>query len=336
MIPSVARRSADHSALPLSFGQFTVTLKAVRDLPLPRYAGSMFRGAFGRALQHVVCVTRTFECAPCLLKDRCVYPYVFETPPPADTPVMRRYTAVPHPFVLIPPDGGRTVASAAMFELGLTLIGRARHWLPHFIFAIERMGRIGLGRGRVPVTVTEVSAWRDGRPFRVYASDEGRLAATDAFAHTLALPLCPPDEGEFTAPPARLTLEFVTPLRMKSNERLATSLEFSVFFRTLLRRLALLSHFHCDGDSSRMAFREWIARAHGIRTLSSTLAWQDWTRYSSRQRTTMQLGGLLGRVTFEGPLAPFLPFLRAGEVTHVGKATSFGLGRYRLLSHHGV
>lgn len=63
----------------------------------------MFRGAFGRALQHVVCVTRTLDCPPCALKDRCLYPYVFETPPPPDAQIMRKYPAAPHPFVLTPP-----------------------------------------------------------------------------------------------------------------------------------------------------------------------------------------------------------------------------------------
>lgn len=318
-------------ALPLSFGQFTVSLKAERELPLPRYAGSMFRGAFGRALQHVVCVTRTLDCPPCLLKDRCLYPYVFETPPPADTQVMRKYPAAPHPFVLIPPVGGRTVTPAATFDLGLTVIGRALRWLPHFIFAIERMGRIGLGRGQVQATVTEVCGWREGRSFRLYAPEEGTLAAAETCTQTLALPVRPPSKPGSTAPPERLTIEFLTPLRVKSEEQLATSLDFPLLIRALLRRLAHLSYFHCGGDSSRVAFRDWIALAETVRTVASTLTWYEWTRYSSRQGTTMQLGGLLGHISFEGPLAPFRPFLRAGEVTHVGKATSFGLGQYRLL-----
>ncbi len=44
----------------------------------------------------------------------------------------------------------------------------------------------------------------------------------------------------------------------------------------------------------------------------------------------MKLGGFVGRITFEGDLTPFLPYIRIGEAVHVGKATSFGLGRYRI------
>jgi len=58
------------------------------------------------------------------------------------------------------------------------------------------------------------------------------------------------------------------------------------------------------------------------------LRWYDWERYSSRQETRMRLGGLVGEVEFEGELAEFLPYLFLGELIHLGKGTSFGLGRY--------
>ncbi len=193
------------------------------------------------------------------------------------------------------------------------------------------MGRIGLGSDRVGATVVEVRGWRDGRSFRLYSPGEGILAATEAFMQTIGLPFHPSGAPGTDHTPERIAIEFVTPLRVKAQERLATALEFHVLMRALLRRLAHLSYFHCGGDSSRVAFRDWIALAETVRTVASALTWREWTRYSSRQGTTMQLGGLLGRVSFEGHLAPFRPFLRAGEVTHVGKATSFGLGRFRLL-----
>ncbi|HWP57257.1 MAG TPA: CRISPR system precrRNA processing endoribonuclease RAMP protein Cas6, partial [Candidatus Acidoferrales bacterium] len=133
------------------------------------------------------------------------------------------------------------------------------------------------------------------------------------------------------APDERLTIEFVTPLRVVYRERLATDLTFQVLLRNLLRRVAHLSYFHCGGDPSAVAFKEWIELAQGVRTARRELRWFDWERYSSRQRTAMRLGGLVGRVTFTGRLGPFRALLAAGEVTHVGKGTSFGLGRYRIL-----
>ena len=40
--------------------------------------------------------------------------------------------------------------------------------------------------------------------------------------------------------------------------------------------------------------------------------------------------GLVGDAVYEGDLAPFWPYLVFGQWTHVGSATTFGLGRYRI------
>ncbi len=44
----------------------------------------------------------------------------------------------------------------------------------------------------------------------------------------------------------------------------------------------------------------------------------------------MKLGGLLGPVTFRGPVEAFLPLLHLGSWVHIGKNTTFGLGRYHV------
>ncbi len=45
----------------------------------------------------------------------------------------------------------------------------------------------------------------------------------------------------------------------------------------------------------------------------------------------MSLGGVLGTVTYEGNNSEFIPFLKLGEFIHIGKGTSFGLGRYEIM-----
>jgi CRISPR-associated endoribonuclease Cas6 len=151
----------------------------------------------------------------------------------------------------------------------------------------------------------------------------------ETFTERKTLPHVPLEAGK-PALSQRIAIDILSPLRIRYREHLAARLDFHVFIRSLLRRLALLSYFHCGGDPSIVSFREWIALAEGVRTVSSSLTWSDWTRYSSRQRTEMEMGGMTGHVVFEGPLAPFLPLLRLGEVVHAGKGTSFGLGQYRL------
>jgi len=65
--------------------------------------------------------------------------------------------------------------------------------------------------------------------------------------------------------------------------------------------------------------------------MRNKLYWQDWERYSSRQQTRMKFGGWVGEIIYQGDFQRFLPLLRLGEHIHVGKVTTFGLGKYRIV-----
>jgi CRISPR/Cas system endoribonuclease Cas6 (RAMP superfamily) len=67
-----------------------------------------------------------------------------------------------------------------------------------------------------------------------------------------------------------------------------------------------------------------------IKIVKRVLYWHDWERYSNRQETRMKMGGFMGEITYEGDFEPFLPYIRLGEYMHVGKGSSFGLGRYEV------
>jgi CRISPR/Cas system endoribonuclease Cas6 (RAMP superfamily) len=67
-----------------------------------------------------------------------------------------------------------------------------------------------------------------------------------------------------------------------------------------------------------------------VETEESTLQWFDWKRYSNRQEMEMLMGGLVGGISYTGALTEFCPLLRLGEVVHVGKQTTFGLGKIEV------
>ena len=119
---------------------------------LPAYPGSAWRGAFGWSLKRAVCVIRHTACPDCLLYRSCVYPYLFETPPPPDTGKMRKYTAAPHPFVLRIEPGQH----GEDYRLGLILIGRAVQQFPYFVHALGEAGRQGVGSQRRPFELMRV------------------------------------------------------------------------------------------------------------------------------------------------------------------------------------
>jgi CRISPR-associated endoribonuclease Cas6 len=313
------------------FAPFQFLLKALDTINLPAYKGSTLRGAFGHAFKKVVCVNREKICESCMLRGKCVYSYVFETPPGPDTRKMRKYPYVPHPFVITPPlEEKREYRQGNVLCFELTLIGKSVDFLPYFIFSFDELGRMGIGKGKGKYQLEEVRTYKgesaevnDEEAIVIYSGKDKTLR--NNFRVLKADDLIP-----FDLSPSTLYLNFLTPTRLKFDGKLSPNLEFHILFRNLLRRISLLSYFHCDKELD-LDFKGLIERSREVKVQKEKLSWIDWERYSNRQETKMKMGGFIGSITFEGNLKEFLPFVILGEYIHVGKGTSFGLGKYEIV-----
>ena len=57
---------------------------------------------------------------------------------------------------------------------------------------------------------------------------------------------------------------------------------------------------------------------------------KDIKRYSNRLGQKMDFSGLLGNVQFEGNITPFVPWLYAAQILHIGRNTTFGMGKIEV------
>ena len=294
---------------------------------LPPYKGSSFRGIFGIALKKIVCALRKQDCKDCLLREKCVYSFVFETPVIRDEPSNRkRVASPPHPYVIEPPDNDRTnFQKEEPFEFALILFGRANDYLPYFIYAFEQMGKLGIGKKtdgrRARFLLKKVTS--DGK---LAYSEETRKIATDKLVEDLQI------ENFMTDGPANahhIDISLKTPLRLKFQNRLEAGLPFPILIRAMLRRASSLQNYYGNGEPS-LDYRGIVDRAKAVETANSSLRWFDWERYSNRQDQSMLMGGIVGEVSYSGNLTEFLPIFRFCEKVHIGKQTSFGLGKIEI------
>lgn len=308
-------------ALPIARYRFTAVAEA--DLPLPHYAGSLLRGAFGAALRRSACMTGLPACAPCPLYHTCPYPAIFETPP-RPTPLPQRFTQVPNPYVIEPPaTGTRRVARGDALQFHMVLVGtQTMRQLPLVIHAWQRALRHGLGRGRVPATLAAVH-WcaHDGDTVPVLDTATGHVLPHDA---TLSTP---------PAPPAlqTLRLHIDTPMRLQRDGHAlgADKLDARTLLLAAARRATLMLHLHA-GMEHAGGVEPLLRSAAAVQDDRNGLRWQDWTRYSSRQRQEMTLGGVVGTWRLTGELQSSWSWLWLGQWLHLGKNATMGLGRYRL------
>ena len=215
---------------------------------------------------------------------------------------------------------------------GLTLFGSAIEKLPFFVYAFMILGEdLGIGRGRGRFKLLTVV---DDNGKNIY--DEGNLSG--GFAVHAAR-----DILEGTATDDRLlSMKFQTPVRMKSAWKpdagpgLLTAItndeEFYLLLKLLYHRAFVLAQLYGDNPVPQVYNSRDLPFERGaVKLQESRTHWLDWTRYSTRQKQEMQLGGMLGTVSFSGKTGQYLPLFKLGEYLHIGKGSTFGLGKYQLL-----
>ncbi len=325
------------SGIPFTFplARYRFEFEATTAIRLPEYAGSALRGAFGHALRQLSCVTRAKTCTGCLLVTTCPYTGIFE--PPASGSLS--LATPPVPYVIEPPSwGARQYATGERIAFHFTLAGRAIDQLPLCIMAWRRAFLRGVGAGDGTAELIGVSHEGSSAALGMMENRSNNLETT-----TTSKLIHRPGEtvadhprnlvlDEQTAPRS-VTLEFITPLRLQQNGHALppSRLTPRTLLMALARRASLLAE-HYQG-ALLLTQAQFTELAHAATAIEgqAQMQWRDWTRYSSRQRCTMQLGGCIGNWTLEGNLAPFWHFLRLGVHLHVGKEAAFGLGQYRVL-----
>jgi len=297
-------------ALPVA--RFELTVRQLEPLQLPVYAGSMLRGAFGHALKAVACLRPGAACGSCPLRATCPYIEVFETPAPAGNP----HAQSANPYVVeAPPPGERRLAGGEEWVFHLVLAGRALRFAGLVFRAWRRALGGGLGERRARARLLSVDLCHGVLRQRVLGASEERLAPFEA-------PVPEPVPG------AARRIDFLTPLRLQEQGRILPPGEVDArrLLMTLARRVQNL--LDCHAVAPLRLPLPALATAAAALTLRHGLSPLRWSRFSSRQQQEMALPGLVGPVELEGDASAFDELLAVGELLHVGKNATFGLGHY--------
>ena len=314
------------------FAQYRFTYTVQEPLKMPHYKGNIFRSRFGYLLRDIACIGDTKQCEKkCQHPDRCVYSKCFETPVPADTPILRGQPFAPHPFILKPPRTDKLdFAPDDTFACDMILIGDAIDLLPWIAFTFREIGkrRIGIrgARGQCQLDKVECLPAQGSNCIQTIYTAENEMLTDEGLILGLADVMhdAPRDIGT-------IALEFITPTSIKVDGRWTRTLTFEHLIRNLLRRIRFLSYFHC-GEDLDVDAPALIDAARSVKHVFDG-HWLRADRWSYRAESSVPMSGFIGRVRFTGELAPFLSFIYLGEYLHIGHHTAFGHGQYRLIKN---
>jgi len=283
----------------LSYLPMTLSFVSAETAALPAHLGSTLRGAIGQALmQH----------------EPEAYRYLYENRTREDN----HPRDMVNPYVIVPPDLTEAVYHAGeTLRFDLLLLGDAAQFAQPLFAALQQVRRLGLGFSRHPFELLKATHAADQR----VVWESGRYHALAARAIPLPYRTLPDVTG--------VTLRTRTPLRIRRDGALLEAIDFPTIIRNGTRRVeAIASRYGGFADAQEIARIQSLSE--GIATVRNHLEIKRMARYSNRLGEKMDFSGLVGTLQLEGALTPFVPWLYAAQVLHIGRNTTFGMGRIEV------
>lgn len=293
--------------------QITVRTANPRLLSL-RLAGQ--GSGLAAACRVIACHRPTAVCERCPEQGVCHWYSVFGQGLSADPAALKRHQKPPLPFAFSFPLPDGADSSLSTLECGLVVIGRAISCLD---MLLESFG----------VLLEEDPCLESGEIIRVASLDyqeecrivgnSARISQPENLAVLSAF-------GLLESRPwgcSRLELQLHSPLRLSSDGRFCTRFDFSLFARTLMRRISSLAYYYgdCELESD---FRDLSCQADTVACSDDRFC------YGTPAGIGKKLAGIMGSGGFTGDFSGLMPFLVLGTLVNAGKGASYGMGRYTL------
>lgn len=322
-------------AFSIGIFRFTIAPRETLFVPVVNKT-NMLRGAFGHAFRRLCCVPECASAQTCPIASSCPYKAIFEPSPPPDTDRLSRNQDIPRPFVFRASLSDKTkFQPGEEFHFGLLLIGRALDHLPFFVLSFREIAEHGLGLNRAKSELKCVQEQVLGIP------DANQILLADSKIYDSANQVFHKPQGVnverfiekhaalVPKPLKTIRIKFVSPTWIKSENTVIRKPDFCHILKRLRDRINALSTFFGSGPLG-VDFAGLGKRAEQVRTVSCNVRWAERFRTSSKTRQTHELSGFVGEAVYEGELDEFLPWLRLGELVHLGKHTAWGMGQICL------
>lgn len=194
-----------------------------------------------------------------------------------------------------------------LYDFNLYLFEEATGALPYIVSSLHMMlTKKGLGKER-----------RTYKDFNLYINDSDCLINGE-----IKLPKKYIQTFDIKDYKKNITLTLVTPLRIKKHNRFVRdeNIELEDIINSIYQRqMQIIGKGHKKFPYPIEAD-----------IVEKDLHYKELTRMSNRQKTTMNLGGIMGEIKINGLSRECYNILKVGELIGVGKSTVFGLGKIKM------
>ena len=274
-----------------------IFLTSIEKAVLPAFLGSTLRGAVGQALY----------------TDTAAYTYLYN-----NRTLKGNSQDVVNPYIIVPPEMNRISYRAGdELNFNMVLLGDAEQYAQALVNALQLVQKLKLGASRYPFELKKITHCLDQRIIWQNAH------LNETAIQSAVLPYR-------TLPDVRqLTIQMQTPLRIRRNGLLLEKVDFSTIIRNITKRIEAIVERY-GGWVDRIETERIRILASQVCITQNSLQKNNMERYSNRLGEKMDFSGLIGSMQFEGALSPFVPWLYAAQILHIGRNTTFGMGKIEV------
>lgn len=274
-----------------------ISLAAIENAELPAFLGSTIRGAIGQALY----------------SDTAAFTYLYN-----NHTLDRSGKDVLNPYIIVPPLNDKTSYQIGEeLNIDLILLGNAVQYAPSLIHALQSVQKLQLGALRYYFELKKIThglnqriIWQDGHLNKIALQ-------------SIILPY------QTLSDVKQIIISLRTPLRIRRSGALLEAVDFLTIIRNIINRMEAIAKRY-GGWVDKLEAERVLILASEVSIIQNQLEMKNIKRYSNRLGEKMDFSGLLGNVQFEGNLTPFVPWLYAAQILHIGRNTTFGMGKIEV------
>lgn len=292
------------------------TLRFTEDTTVPVYKASALRGGMGEMLLRSNCV-RDRNCDACDFMDECIVRRMMYAKMETIPDFMHGGEGIG--YVIECEDYHDDYKAGDEMGFNLILFGKLIVYFSQYLNAFYGLGMNGLGRQSsrfeiVQITNTEGKPLLDGNDIRM---ERLKISTVRDYVSYRRKKF---SDGDFNG-----EIRFRSPLSLKYRKEMLSEFRLDALLEGISRRITILDCF--EGNGAGQASLD-ISLAESFANQQSRKV--RIPRYSNHQGSKMSWEGIEGKASLTNFPEDLLNWLLAGELTHVGKNTSFGFGRYRV------
>lgn len=295
--------------------RFTVlnfTLLMLEDAVLPERKETVLRGGIGDMLLNQYCI-RDRKCETCSFTDSCIvqnfmYAKYKKKPDFVTTGESMGY--------VLSARGKKTYYTAGeRVWFSLTLFGDVIAYLNPIVQAIHLLGQCGLGEKRARYQIEEIKN-RRGKAILENGSIYYKNYLIEILVDYVK------ERKQQLREPNKII--FHSPLCVKYKSEFIREFDIRAILGSVARRIYMLECFE-GKETEEEKFYENIPSI-----TEQKVIFCEMSKYSSRTKQYMPLKGISGEIRLNQLEGEILDYLLAGEITHIGKNTRFGFGKYEV------